>query len=242
MATRVDELADYILRFQPHCDRYLRPIAQPTGKSVLVLGSGHGTELLWCVRNGAAEVVGVDVAERSLDPVHAALERSGESIDVPVELLRLGAESVDQLGRQFDLVLSNNVFEHLPDVEGSLRAAAKVIAPLFGRIAIFTDPLFYSSHGSHLPVGPWEHLWADDDRLREAAGSDYLWNEYTGLNRMTLTSFLEAIRNAGLAVLHLQTVPSRSVSELHRHRDRIPPEISTTDLSIEGIQAELMRL
>ena len=75
-------------------------------------------------------------------------------------------EHVDSLKDKFDLVLSNNVFEHVSDIQRTLSACARVTRHN-GRIAIFTDPLYYSSVGSHLSLEPWEHLWGDGNTIRE---------------------------------------------------------------------------
>lgn len=247
--SRDDEQADYIVRFQRHCDRYLSKLADPAGKSVLVLGCGHGTEMLWSIRHGASEVVGVDVGPRSTGPLELAMSRYKLGArprpwrrrqPIPrYEILQMGAEDVESLRRQFDLVVSNNVFEHLPDVTAALGAARGVVRPGTGRIAIFTDPLFYSSHGSHLPVQPWEHLWSSQDRIEAQAPDAHSWRQYSTLNKMTLRDFVAAVEATNLVVLTLETVVDRSLKQLPRFLNSIDPGISVTNLAVEGIAALL---
>jgi len=240
--TRTRYLADYILRFQPHCDRYLGSLADPGGKSVLVIGSGHGTEMLWAIRGGATEVVGIDLAPKAPDALDLALGDSGIDRPPRYEMHTLGVGEVGRLGRTFDLVVSNNVFEHLDDVALAFRELRRMIEPVDGRIAIFTDPLFYSSHGAHLPVDPWQHLHASDDELEHIAPSAHAWQEYTRLNRMTLVSFLGAVSAADYVILQLFVVVDRALEELGDRLPRIASRASITDLGLEGIGIELMRL
>src|SRR5436305_592566 len=211
-----EERLGFILAAQEHCDHFLTPIANPAGKSVLVVGAGAGTEMLWCLRHGAREVLGLDVVPQSPNALAAAVERLGLGApEIPgsspcFSILQLGIEEADALGRRFDLVLSNNVFEHLPHLDRAFEVCARLVEPYRGRIAIFTDPLYYSSAGSHLPVEPWEHLWGEPEGVRErllAGGGGlgaghplrsmdlgtYLHEEIS-LNRTRLRDFLDGIR------------------------------------------------
>jgi len=194
----------FILEGQQHCDHFLTPIADPAGKTVLVAGPGAGTEMLWCLRHGAREVVGVDVAPQTAQALSAACAQMHLAPNFTMH--QIAIEDAAQLDRRFDLVLSNNVFEHVSDIPRSLAACAQLVAE-DGRIAIFTDPLFYSSSGSHLPHRPWEHLWGD------VAGMDEI-----PLNRMRLIDFLEAVRQSGLVLLNLRIVPDRNLRSLPDYR------------------------
>jgi SAM-dependent methyltransferase len=155
----------FILEGQQHCDHFLTPLAAPAGKRVLVVGAGAGTEMLWCLRHGAREVVGIDAAEQSPQALSGAISQLGLGSG-RFSLLRMQIEEADVLEERFDLVLSNNVFEHLGDLPRAFQVCARLVESGSGRIAIFTAPLFYSSCGSHLPTEPWEHLWEDPERLR----------------------------------------------------------------------------
>ncbi len=240
----------FILDGQQHCDHFLTPIADPAGKSVLVAGSGAGTEMLWCLRHGAREVVGIDVAPQTASALRAACAQM--NLEPSFSMHQIAIEDATTLGRRFDLVLSNNVFEHVGDLPRSLRACAALVENA-GRIAIFTDPLYYSSSGSHLPHEPWEHLWGEAEQLRakilrsipdhplaETSLDDYLFGQIS-LNRMRLTEFIEAVRASGLALLNLRVVPDRNLASLGEYRARLE-HLPIADLTIEGIAAELVRI
>jgi SAM-dependent methyltransferase len=258
----------FIVEAQRHCDHYLTPVAAPHGRSVLVAGAGAGTEMLWCIRHGAREVVGIDRVEQS----PAALERAVREIDprcqVPFSISRLAIEDAAALGRRFDLVLSNNTFEHVGDLGRAFQACAGAVAP-GGRVAVFTAPLYFSSAGSHLATEPWEHLWADPEELRRRLLADlpprhplhtmsmgHYFDDEISLNRMRLADFLAAVWASGLAVLNLRLIRDRHWSDfstyaarlanlrsedgLHQRPGTDPPfPPHPADFLIEGIAAEL---
>ena len=245
------ERLSFILEGQQHCDHFLTPIADPAGKRVLVAGSGAGTEMLWCLRQGAEEVVGIDILEQTEEALRAACAKF--NLKPNFSMHRIAIEDAAKLGRRFDLLLSNNVFEHVSDLPRSLRACAELIGAN-GRIAIFTDPLYYSSSGSHLPHEPWEHLWAEGKELRErlvrklgpdhavsklSDFDDYLFREIS-LNRMRITELIEAVRASGLVMINLRVIPDRNLPSLPQYRDRVI-HLPVLDLAIEGLAAELAR-
>ncbi|HEY9421485.1 MAG TPA: methyltransferase domain-containing protein [Thermoanaerobaculia bacterium] len=255
-----DDRLRFILEGQLHCDHYLTPLADPRGKSVLVVGAGAGTEMLWCLRNGAREVVGIDV----LGQRPAALERAVRQLGIQpapaFSILQMGIEKAQTLGRRFDLILSNNVFEHLSDLRRALEVCASLVEPGTGRIAIFTAPLYYSSSGSHLPAEPWEHLWQAPETLRRRLLNVvpprhalnvldlpvYLFEEIS-LNRMRLPDLLEAIRSNDLVVLNLRALRDRHLRDLPAYLPRLErarqrENLAITDLAVEGLSLELMKL
>ena len=236
---------EFILAGQQHADYFLTPLADPAEKTVLVLGAGAGTDVLWALRHGAREVVGIDVLEQDPGALAAAASRYGVDAD-RASLRCLDLTEAARLGRRFDLVLSNNVFEHVADLTGAFAACARVVEPGRGRVAIFSAPFYYSSNGSHLPTEPWEHLWGEPAALREkllAGGRlppnhplevlalpDYLDREIC-LNRARLIDYLEAIRRSGLSFLQLSAVPDRCLAQLPLHLDAIRSQKITLDVA-----------
>jgi SAM-dependent methyltransferase len=247
----------FILEGQRHCDHFLPPLADPQGKSVLVVGAGAGTEMLWCMRQGAREVVGIDILVQRPQALARAIEQLGIRPAPPFSILPLRIEEAHTLGRRFDLVLSNNVFEHLTDLTRAFEVCASLVEPGTGRIAIFTDPLYYSSAGSHLPAEPWEHLWGASEALRTRLLDavppyhalrrmdlpEYLFSEIS-LNRMRLGDLLEALRASGLVLLNLRVLRDRHLKDLPACLDHLGGMggVTVTDFAIEGVGLELMRL
>ena len=246
----------FLLDQQAHCDRYLAPIADPRDKTVLVVGAGVGTEILWCLNRGAASVTGIDVKPQPNTALEKVLGRKAQGTRYRVH--ELGIEDAESLDQTFDLVLSNNVFEHLPDVPRALEVCAALVRPGTGRLAIFSSPLFYSSAGSHLDHAPWEHLWGNPEDLRQRLlkGGDLppyhalYWADLAGffqeigLNRLQVGDFWEGVRKAGLVVLDFGLVKDRHLSRLEEFQARLAPvceaaEVTLTDLTVEGFWAEM---
>ncbi|HKB81119.1 MAG TPA: class I SAM-dependent methyltransferase [Thermoanaerobaculia bacterium] len=244
---------DFILEGQQHCDHFLTSLANPEGKTVLVVGSGAGTEMLWALRRGAVEVIGLDILEQSPEALLAAARRLGVQAKGRFHMRHLGIEDAGTLGREFDLVLSNNVFEHISDINRAFEVCAALVRPWTGRIAIFTDPLFHSSAGSHLPLVPWEHLWGDEEEIRRRLISElpsdhplqsmsldeYLFEEIT-LNRMRLEDIVTAVERSALMILTLELHRDRNIERLAEYRPRLGNR-AATDLTIEGVGLELAR-
>jgi SAM-dependent methyltransferase len=254
-----EERLRFIVESQEHCDHYLTPLAEPAGKAVLVAGAGAGTDVLWCLRQGAREVVGIDSLDQSATALERAVDRFGLRPTARFSILRLAIEDAAQLARRFDLVLSNNTFEHVGDLERAFRACAEVVEPGTGRIAVFTDPLFYSSAGAHLPAEPWEHLWAEPVALRRRLLetlppghplhvlelADY--EREISLNRMRVADFLQAIWKSDLAVVNLRLLRDRRAQDLPAYlgrlaRAREQAHLAIPDLLVEGLGVELMRV
>jgi 2-polyprenyl-3-methyl-5-hydroxy-6-metoxy-1,4-benzoquinol methylase len=121
---------DFAVDLERHLTAYRFAATHAAGRSVLDAGcgEGYGAALLAGV---ARRVVGVDRAEAIA--VAAARHRAPGLAFRAADLERL-----DGLGERFDLVLSFQVIEHLPDPAGFLRALAAVTAP--GGALVVTTP------------------------------------------------------------------------------------------------------
>lgn len=232
MGHTVEYLTEYITKFQEACDKYLSGICDPAGKSVLVIGCGWGTEMLWAIRHGASVVDGYDMAERNGDALAAAvgnygIEGASFSINtVPAEDLRLD--------KQYDIVLSFNAFEHILDVQGALQTCKASVGRKAGRICIFSAPLFYSAGGHHFPkaIEPWGHLVSDDMPPKL---NGWQQREYSGLNRITYRGFLDHVADAGLVLLRSFTVPDPRWPSVSQVKSPVKP----LDLTLMGFGVEL---
>lgn len=108
-------LGEHLARYQ-----LARPLC--AGRTVLDMacGQGYGTRLIadW----GAERVVGVDVSAEAIERARALFQRPG------VEYLVASAETVDSLlpAGGFDLIVSLETIEHVPDPARFLRALRKL--------------------------------------------------------------------------------------------------------------------
>jgi SAM-dependent methyltransferase len=101
---------------------------RPVGSvaSVLVAGCGTSQAVRHALRHPAARVVGIDVAERSLEHSRALAARHGVA---NLELRRVAIEDVGELGARFDHVVCTGVLHHLADPPAGLRQLRDVLAP-----------------------------------------------------------------------------------------------------------------
>lgn len=97
---------------------------QASEKSVLDVGCGQGIDLVRYARAGA-RVTGVDLTARHVELARAHLEALGLEGNV----LEGDAEQLPFPDATFDLVSSNGVLHHTPDMPAALREIARVLRP-----------------------------------------------------------------------------------------------------------------
>lgn len=133
----------------------------------------------------------------------------------------------------FDFVLSHNVMEHIFSLSYTLSSCSKVIPNKGDRIVIFADPLFYSSAGGHLEhagVAPWGRLTQTQESLRASVSEQDYHHYRNKLNGVTLTSFLEGVREAGCCLERLEIVTDRNLYDFQRYLESIPPGLSRSQI------------
>lgn len=233
--------SEYIQWFEGHMKVYFEHRADVAGKRVFVLGCGWGAEALWALKRGATEVIGVDPKDIDRRPFDLALE-SQELQHLadryrPLTGTTLTLDAAD-IGH-FDLAISNNVLEHVFGLSANLAALSPLLVNRGARIFTFADPLFLSSAGHHLPIGPWEHLRVSQEDIRSRVGR-FSWADYReGLNGFTITDFLAAIREAGLIMLDLFIRPDPRLDDLPATLPHLPPGIKPLDLALSGFGTTL---
>lgn len=168
---------------------------------VVDFGCGSGWQSVALAHSGAARVVGVDNNVRTL-AVAQALAASEQLHDRVSFVQTLENE----LHGTFDVVVSQNAFEHFDDPEGILRTMTGVLRP-GGRILITFGPPWYAPTGSHMHFFtrmPWVNLLFPEStvmrvraRYRSDGATRYEEVE-SGLNRMTVSRFERIVRGCGL--------------------------------------------
>lgn len=235
---RIIEIVDHISIFQKGCEKFLSPLCNPTNKKVLVIGSGWGTEIAWLLGKKPSEIVGIDPAPRSEIPLKRYLNHN--NLTSNYEIIRGTTEDIlSNKEHYFDLILSHNVFEHIMDLKSIFTDIPKLLSPS-GRVAIFTDPLYYSSCGAHMNIEPWEHLWGDLSSIRKRV-PPYQWHDFeNGLNKMTVSTFLKEVKDSGAIVSQFYLRPDRNISKYPIYEEKLMniTDISPFDLTIEGISIE----
>jgi len=94
------------------------------GLDILIAGCGANQAAVFAYTNPQAKVIAIDVSQSSLDHHHYLKEKYGLS---NLELYLLPVEKVDQLNRQFDLIVSTGVLHHLADPKIGLEALSRCL-------------------------------------------------------------------------------------------------------------------
>jgi SAM-dependent methyltransferase len=138
-----------------HLGRYRWAAEVAAGKRVLDAGCGvaYGTAIL--AEAGAAEVVGVDIAEAVLESVRGEMPEAVE--------LRVGdLTALDLEDDQFDVVVCFEVIEHFADPQVVLDELARVLTP--GGTLLVSSP----NRGVYPPGNPHHHHEFTPDELSES--------------------------------------------------------------------------
>jgi SAM-dependent methyltransferase len=204
-------------RFYPHTPTF-------AGKAVLDVGCGEGNRCFEAAAKGASRVVGVDpsweisIARARLKntPVH---ER--ERIVFFEGLLPVLPPE------RFDLIVSEDTFEHVLDVPELLAEVRKRLSP-GGQFYLGFGPLYHSFDGDHgwmravLPgrkffPWPWGHLIFEKYALRKLSKlhAKQITNTrdwpYLSLNRHTFAEYEAMFRESGLRIAYSRVNYVRSL-------------------------------
>lgn len=199
---------NFLLKTVPNFKRIIR------GKRILDYGCGWGWQAALMVREGAKEVVGIEIVPEAREKARRRAEQCGFSHRITIK------EHLDEADYgTFDLVLSSSSFEHFADPEAELRNMRRAAAKDGSVIISFAEP-WYSPFGSHMNFFcrvPWMNLWwSEKTLLRVRAryrndGASRFEEVEGGLNRMTLARFIRIIRGSGMRVCWLKLYPTKGL-------------------------------
>ena len=151
---------------------------------VLDLGAGAGSESYMNFRGQAKRVCGVDPDERILE---------NQFLD---EAKVTDGESIPYRDGHFDLVISNNVLEHLTAPRQVIREVARVLKP--GGLFLFKTPNRWHYVPLIARISPhWLHQWVNEKRGRAAENTFptvYAMNTPKSVRRIAQESGLEVER------------------------------------------------
>jgi ubiquinone/menaquinone biosynthesis C-methylase UbiE len=129
------------------------------GKTVVEIGFGHGGICIYAALCGAKDVWGLDVSCEAIATardfqrtVEATIKR-----ELPVRFELGSAERLRFKDGEVDVVIADNVLEHVADIGAVLRECRRILSAS-GRIVIPNFPSIYSKFGPHVKYGiklPW---------------------------------------------------------------------------------------
>lgn len=174
------------------------------GKTVIDFGCGGGWQSVAMVQAGAKRVLGVDTNPMCLNDARSLADRLG----IPADRLAFVSTLSGGTDR-FDLVISQNSFEHFPDPASTLRQIVSAMH-VGGELFISFGPPWLAPYGSHMHFFtrvPWVNILFPEEavmrvrsRFRHDGARRYEDVE-SGLNKMTVARFERLVHESGLRCL-----------------------------------------
>ena len=181
------------------------------GKVVIDFGCGYGDDAIEMARNGASQVIGLDIREEVLRIARANAESCGVSER---------CKFVTRTDVKADFITSIDAFEHFDDPAHILRIMHSLLGQN-GRVVAVFGPTWYHPLGGHLfSVFPFAHLifteralirWRSDfktdgaTRFHEVSG---------GLNGMTISRFEQIVKESDFRFAKFEPVPIRALQRI----------------------------
>jgi ubiquinone/menaquinone biosynthesis C-methylase UbiE len=226
------ELQDYQQRFVQAIQQVIAGNWLRKTPKIRVLDMGcdcSGRQLAEISRLVRGEVVGINIPEDF--PNKSAIQTAGSK----VQLYRMDGMNLEFPAESFDLVISANVIEHVPDPKKFIQEASRVLKP-HGICYLETAPLWTSSRGHHimesmiaencpletrfkddgLIVRDWSHLVYDRQQMEHSIGDkvlsttrdyilDFIYNSKI-LNKVSWSTIRTSIYQA-FPHVSLSTIP-----------------------------------
>jgi len=204
---RLSQAATFINRFGGRM--------QFCGRSVLDFGCGFGSLSFFLAQHGATRVVGIDIDEERLAFARIKLESEFRHLLGKVEF----GLPTDVKEERFDLVVSEDCFEHYDDCIGIMKTIRHLLCE-GGQVIIGFSPLWKSPYGGHIGYMtkvPWAHLlfperiiMRERKRYRPDENARAFAEMKGGLNKMTYSKFIETMQTTGFRIEFLATNVSQS--------------------------------
>jgi 2-polyprenyl-3-methyl-5-hydroxy-6-metoxy-1,4-benzoquinol methylase len=142
-------------------------------KDVLEIGCGRGGICIYMAMNGAKSVTGIDLSEHALliaNDIKKEFSDKDLFNEQKVKFLHVRADEMPFVNETFDLIIADNVFEHVNDLASTLDECKRVLKPN-GIIYAPNFPSIWSKFGPHLKYGakiPWLHLLFTEKAICQA--------------------------------------------------------------------------
>ena len=161
-------------------------------KNVLEIGCGHGGICVFAAMNGAKKVTGIDLSGSALSAANKfkGIVESDTGYNLNISFQKMSAEKLKIENEDVDLIIADNVFEHVSDISIVLKECHRVLSSN-GKIIVPNFPSYRSKYGPHVKYGvkiPWVHIFFKEETvvqvMHEIAEKDPLmYKYYPGLKK-----------------------------------------------------------
>jgi 2-polyprenyl-3-methyl-5-hydroxy-6-metoxy-1,4-benzoquinol methylase len=191
------------------------PDFDPLGARVLDVGCGDGGVVIAFAEAGSL-ASGIEPNERSLRRAQVRAEEHGVSVD-----FRTGyAETLPYPGDTFDLVILDNVLEHVEDREKTVREIRRVLRPGGLFYVVTPKPFAFAS------------LWSDPH---------YQMAGLVLLPRRWQVWYFEVVRGGGRGNYGVGRIPTRSGVRRLLERNGFTPLVSPREIWIRYLRSRISR-
>lgn len=207
-----------------------------TGESVLDLGTGRGEVVRVAIEQGAAEAVGIDYSDASIELARQTLSSAGMD---DVELIQADARRLPFRDGRFDLVMALDVVEHMSETEldDALNEVRRVLAP-GGRIFVHTMPSRLIYDVSYRLLRTLRPDWPDDPRVDYERAMHVTEHSIGTIKRAMRRSGFEQVRAWPGRFVYTDFLPSARAQHLFRRLAPVPGirRFVVADLFSEGFR------
>lgn len=201
------------------------------GRTLIDVGCGMGNTCIEAARRGAAEVLGVDVDLARIQFADAQLHKMPPKLASKVAFRHI-EHLKDIENEHFDIVLSQDSFEHLDDPEDAVSDLQNLLSPTGVLIIGFGPPWGspYGGHLQHVTNVPFAHLIFPERvvmhermRFRPQERAHHYEDFRGGLNRMSIGRFDAIMAASGMECLSYRTnVSDNEIVRIMSFLARIP--------------------
>ncbi|HEX3716439.1 MAG TPA: class I SAM-dependent methyltransferase [Verrucomicrobiae bacterium] len=184
-------------------------------KRVLDFGCGYGSMSVVVAEQGAKRVVGIDTDDERVNFAKYKLRTEFKHFSDRIEF----AVPNEFKHETFDLVISEDCFEHYEDPVAIMKQISTMLGPN-GKVIIGFSCLWKSPGGGHIGCMtklPWAHLvfperviMRERKRYRPDENARCFSEIRGGLNKMTYDKFLNTMEESGYEIESLATNVSKS--------------------------------
>lgn len=195
-----DSLSTLLSGFGPD---FLKDIV---GKTILDFGCGSGQQVTDLSLKGANLVIGVDMREKVLKQgVDLAREKG------VYEKVKFITNIKDEFNEFFDIIISQNSFEHYSNPSDVITLWKKLLNPN-GKIYITFGPPWHAPYGAHtffFTKLPWVNLLFKESTVMKVRscfrtdGAKHYEDVEGGLNKMTVKRFEKIIAESDLNISYV---------------------------------------
>lgn len=230
---RIDLVAQYApIEMAIHSCRYLPARDMVAGKKVLDIACGEGIGIGLLLEWGAAEVVGVDLSQAAISAAQAAFLDHPNARFVCSDALAF----LEQYGADFDIIISVETIEHLPDPEAFLKKLAEKRRADATVIISCPNDYFYYGRGSSLnPYHMTQFTFTDFSKMAEqhlGRASWYLGTPNNGFSAVAMATVNKSSKDFTQSFSKFSPATGSMVPAPIRPQERLKPSTSLFYLGI----------